>query len=248
MKLPDPLSHAYLITGGSEQSRRAFGDRLAAAYLCEGEQVPCGRCRHCRKAAMGIHPDLIRISPPEGKREITVEQARTLRSDAYIRPNEGKRKVYVIDPADGMNTAAQNALLKVLEEGPPYAAFLLLAGEPGRLLETVRSRCEHLALQPEEELPDPEQVQKAEELAALLLSGDELSVAEGLVRLEQEKLKSGQLTDLLALTERCVSARLASQTTRAAHILRVLKACRENSVYNPGPGHTLGWLAAELFR
>ena len=248
MKIPEPLSHAYLITGGSENSRRAYADRLAAAYLCEGEQIPCGHCRHCRKAAVGAHPDLIRVVPVEGKREISVEQARTLRSDAYIRPNEGKRKVYLIDPADAMNGAAQNALLKVLEEGPQYAAFLLLTGEPGRLLETVRSRCENMALQPEEEIPDPEQMEKAEELAKLLLNGDELAVAEGLAQLEQEKLKSGQLTDLLALTERCVSARLAEQPRRAVPLLKALKTCRDNSVYNPGSGHTLGWLVTELFR
>lgn len=248
MKIPEPLSHAYLISGGSENSRAAYANRLAAAYLCEGEQVPCGRCRHCRKAEMGAHPDLIRISPLEGKREITVDQARTLRSDAYIRPNEGKRKVYLIDPADGMNAAAQNALLKVLEEGPQYTAFLLLAGEPGRLLETVRSRCEKLVLQPEDTKPDPELLEKAEELAGLLLEGDEMTVAEGLVQLEQEKLKSGQLTDLLVLTERCVSTRLAENPRRAVPLLKALKFCRDNSVYNPGPGHTLGWLVSTLFK
>ena len=222
MKIPETLSHAYLVTGGSEESRSVFADRLAAAYLCEGEQVPCGRCRHCRKAAVNAHPDLIRVSPIDGKREITVEQARTLRSDAYIRPNEGKRKVYLIDPADGMNPAAQNAILKVLEEGPQYAAFILLAGEPGRLLDTVRSRCENLVLQPEEEKPDPELLEKAEKLADLLLNGDELSVAEGMAKLEQEKLKSGELADLLALTERCISADLAEQPRRAVPLLRAL--------------------------
>lgn len=248
MKIPEPLSHAYLVTGGSEKSRAEYADRLAAAYLCEGERVPCGQCRHCRKAAIGAHPDLIRVSPAEGKREITVDQVRTLRSDAYIRPNEGKRKVYLIDPADGMNPAAQNALLKVLEEGPQYAAFLLLAGEPGRLLDTVRSRSESLVLPPEEEKPDPELLARAEDLSMLLLTGDELTVAVGLTELEQEKMKSGQLADLLALTERCVSARLAEQPRRALSVLKALKACRDNRVYNPGPGHTLGWLVTELFR
>lgn len=248
MKLPESLSHAYLITGGSEKSRAEYANRLAAAYLCEGERVPCGQCRHCRKNAVGAHPDLIRVSPAEGKREITVDQVRTLRSDAYIRPNEGKRKVYLIDPADGMNPAAQNALLKVLEEGPQYAAFLLLAGEPGRLLDTVRSRSETLALPPEEEKPDPELLARAEELAGLLLTGNELTVAVGLTELEQEKWKSGQLADLLALTERCVSAKLAEQPRRALPVLKALKTCRDNRVYNPGPGHTLGWLVTELFR
>lgn len=248
MKLPTPLSHAYLITGGSEDSRRDYANFLAAAYLCEGEDAPCGRCRHCKKLAADVHPDLIRVAPVDGKREITVEQARFLRSDAYIRPNEGKRKVYLIDPADHMNPAAQNALLKVLEEGPRYAAFLLLADEPGRMLETVRSRCETLALQPEERQPEPELLAKADELADLLLTGEELVLAEYFAQLEQEKLKSGQLTDLLALTERRIANRLAVNPRRAVPLLKALKTCRDNSVYNPGPGHTLGWLLMELFR
>lgn len=248
MKLPETLSHAYLITGGREESRGAFAQRLAAAYLCEGERPPCGRCRPCRKAAAGVHPDLIRITLPEDKREITVDQARTLRTDAYIRPNEGKRKVYLIDPADSMNAMAQNALLKVLEEGPQYAAFLLVAGEPGRLLETIRSRCELLALPPEEEAPDPEQLRKARELADLLLCTDELTVAEGLVALEQEKLKSGELADLLILAERCVAEQLTVQPRRAVPVLKALKTCRDNQAFYPSPGHTLGWLVTELFR
>ncbi len=248
MNIPESLSHAYLITGGREDSRAAYAQRLAAAYLCEGEQPPCGRCRHCKKVAVGAHPDFTRITLIEGKREITVDQARTLRTDAYIRPNEGKRKVYIIDPADSMNPTAQNALLKVLEEGPQYAAFLLLAGEPGRLLDTIRSRCETLALQPEEEAPDPEQLAKAEQLANLLLRGDELAVAEGITALEQEKLKSGELAELLALTERCVSGTLTAQPRRAVSVLKALKACRDNQIYNPGPGHILGWLVTELFR
>ncbi len=248
MKIPEPLSHGYLISGGGEESRAAFARRLAAAYLCDGQTVPCGGCRHCRKVAGGTHPDVSLIAPLEGKREISVDQIRALRSDAYIRPNEGRRKVYVISPADSMNPFAQNALLKVLEEGPAYAAFLLLADQPGLLLDTVRSRCEALVLPPEAARPDPELLDRAEKLAALLLGGDELAVAEGFAALEQEKLKSGALNDLLCLTEDRVAARLAAQPRQAARILRVLKTCRDNNVYNPGPGHTLGWLAAELFR
>lgn len=248
MKLPESLSHAYLITGGSGESRRSYAGRLAQAYLCEGEQSPCGRCRHCRKVEAGTHPDVSWITLPPDKREITVDQARTLRSDAYIRPNEGSRKIYIIDPADSMNAVAQNALLKVLEEGPPYAAFLLLADQPGRMLNTIRSRCEQLTLPPEETPPDPERLRQAEELAQLLLTGNELQAAEYLVALELEKPKSGQLTDLLALTEQCVALRLAQAPRRCAEVLQALKTCRENSVYNPGAGHVLGWLAAELYR
>ena len=248
MKIPESLFHAYLITGGREESRLTYAEKLAAAYLCDGGKAPCGNCRHCRKVAANSHPDLTQITPPEGKREIVVGQARALRADAYIRPNEGKRKVYIIDPADAMNEEAQNALLKVLEEGPQYTAFLLLAGEPGRMLETIRSRCEQLVLQPEEETPDPELLDRAEQLAQLLLCGDELAVAEGMIALEQEKQKSAELAELLLLTERCVANRLVDYPKRAVKLLHILRTCRANQIYYPGPGHTLGWIMTELFR
>ena len=245
--LPTPLSHAYLITGGDGDSRAALARRLTAAYLCEGERPPCGTCRACRKAAAGTHPDVAYTAPAPDKREIAVDQIRTLRSDAYIRPNEGRRKVYVIDPADAMNPAAQNALLKVLEDGPAYAAFLLLADRPGALLDTVRSRCELLALPREEARPDPELLEQASSLAELLLDGSELACAQALVELEQSKPKSEQLAALLGETENQVSRRLAGRPKRGAQVIQALKTCRENAVYRPSAGHTLGWLLTQLF-
>ena len=86
MQLPSPLSHAYIITGGNAASRAEYARRLSAAYVC-GESVPCGRCLHCEKAHSGIHPDVISVSLLEDKREIVADQARALRTDAYVRPN-----------------------------------------------------------------------------------------------------------------------------------------------------------------
>ena len=245
--LPNPLSHAYLISGGAGDSRAALARRLTAAYLCQGSNPPCGTCRACRKAAAGAHPDVSLTAPLQGKQEISVEQIRALRSDVYVRPNEGARKVYVIHPADAMNPSAQNALLKVLEEGPAYAAFLLLAGEPGRLLDTVRSRCEPLSLPPEQAQPDPDTLRYAQEVAQLLLTGDELAVAQALVELELSKPKADQLYALLAASEEQVSHRLTQSPRRGAQVLRALKACRDGAVYNPGTGLVLGLLQTQLF-
>lgn len=247
MELPNPLSHAYLLTGGSADSRAALARRLAAAYLCEGERPPCGACRACRKVSADTHPDVSRTAPAPDKREIAVDQIRSLRADAYIRPNEGRRKVYIIDPADAMNPAAQNALLKVLEEGPSYAAFLLLAERPGLLLDTVRSRCELLALPPEAPRSDPELVEQAGSLARLLLTGDELSIAQALVELELTKPKSDRLAALLAEVENQISPLLAQYPRRGVKVLQALKTCQENAVFNPGAGLTLGLLITRIF-
>ena len=245
--LPEHLPQACLITGGSADSRRAYALRLTQAYQCQDRNPPCGQCLPCRKVAAGIHPDVAFLRPEEGKREIGVDQARALRADAYIRPNEGARKVYLIDPAEAMNQAAQNALLKVLEEGPPYAAFLLLAGQPGMLLDTIHSRCEQVALPPQEGQRDPELEEKGVKLARLLLAGDELAAAENMAALEGEKLKGAQLAQLLGAAEEEAARALAQRPGRAAAVVRALKRCQENAVYNPGAGHVLGWLTATLF-
>ena len=252
MELPEPLSHAYLVTGGGGESRSALIRRLTAAYLCEegspgGGRRPCGRCRPCRKVSAGIHPDVSRTVPAPDKKEIAVDQIRALRSDAYIRPNEGRRKVYIITPADAMNGAAQNALLKVLEEGPAYAAFLLDAARPGKLLDTVRSRCEPLCLPPEEEPADPETQRKAAALAELFLTGTELDTARTLAELTQEKLKADELSLLLLEVENQVSRRLPQNPQRGARALQALKTCQQNAVFRPGPGLTLGWLCTQLY-
>ena len=177
------LSHAYIISGPTGSGRHALARRLAAAMLCTGGgERPCGTCPACLKTEKGIHPDFSVTAGPEAGKPITVDQVRALRSDAYIRPNEGERKVYLLEEADRMNPSAQNAMLKLLEEGPAYAAFLLIAGNAGGLLQTVRSRCEELALTPVEgeERPalDPEQLEQAERLAAALERAGELELLE----------------------------------------------------------------------
>lgn len=141
------LSHAYIISGPPGSGRRTLAALLARALVCGGEEgaAPCGRCPHCRKAEAGIHPDIICLGQ---ERDIRVDEVRALRRDACVRPNEARRKVYLLFGADRMNPSAQNALLKLLEEGPAYAAFLLLAEQAGGLLQTVRSRCVELALAP----------------------------------------------------------------------------------------------------
>lgn len=143
------LAHAYIVAGPAGSGRHTLAAQMAAALVCSAQPQlrPCGRCSHCRKAAGGIHPDITVIAGSGGK-PITVDQVRALRTDAYVRPNEAERKVYLLERADRMNASSQNAMLKLLEEGPAYAAFLLLAENGGGVLQTVRSRCEELSLTP----------------------------------------------------------------------------------------------------
>ena len=178
------LSHAYILSGPAGSGRHVLARQLAAAMLCTGTgERPCGRCVPCQKAAKGIHPDLLVIAGPEEGKPITVDQVRALRADAYIRPNEGERKVYLLEDADQMNPSAQNAMLKLLEEGPAYAAFLLLAENGGGLLQTVRSRCEELSAGQERETRAP--ARRIRLLAEVLLSGTEEDLFQASMELDR---------------------------------------------------------------
>ena len=143
------LSHAYILSGPAGCGKHTLASVLSAAMVCTGlEGKPCGNCPACRKTAAGIHPDIVTVLPEEEGKAVTVDQVRRMRADAWVRPNEAPRKVYLIEQADRLKPNAQNAMLKLLEDGPVYTAFLLLAENAGALLPTVRSRCEELALSP----------------------------------------------------------------------------------------------------
>ena len=144
----DRLSHCYLLAGPEGSGKHTLARILAAAMECTaGGKRPCGVCLQCRKVLDNVHPDVITVDDP-AKKTVTVELIRNARADVYIKPNEGRRKVYVIPRAMDMNPAAQNALLKVIEEPPDYAAFLLLTDGAERLLPTIRSRSVTLHLAP----------------------------------------------------------------------------------------------------
>lgn len=132
------LSHAIVLSGDGDLLDAARF--IAASHVCEEESKPCLRCRHCRKVLEGIHPDVTVVRDTE-HRELTVDAVRALRQDVYIRPNEAARKVYIIADSHQLNERDQNVLLKIVEEGPPYAAFVFCTDSPSALLETVRSRC-----------------------------------------------------------------------------------------------------------
>ena len=165
------IPHACLICAPNGEAALNKARELAARAVCSGEGSlkPCGVCRDCRKVASGIHPDVITLSravDDKGtqKQNITVDQIRALSADAIVLPNEAKRKVYIIDEAETMNPAAQNAALKLLEEPPAAVVFLLCTVRPMQLLETVRSRCALVKLQGAEDLEGPDEA--ATELAA----------------------------------------------------------------------------------
>ena len=244
------LSHAYIITGPDGAGRQALAEQLAAAWVCTSKgDKPCGACAGCRKALAGIHPDIAWLRPLEGKRVITVDQVRALRAGAYIRPNEAARRVYLIDPAQAMNSSAQNAMLKLLEEGPAYAAFALITGNAQALLPTVRSRCELLTLAadepaPGECAPNPAAQEAARQLAGYILRADRQGLLECAAALESKKWDKDAALALLDETARALHPALPQRPEALLPWLEQIKRLRQAAQYNVGVGHLLGWLAA----
>ena len=247
-----PLSHAYIVSGPSRDSVNALADTLAAALLCEGaSDKPCGTCRHCRKSVRGIHPDIITVDRPEGKQEIQVDRIREIRADAVIMPNEASRKVYVIRSADTMNTAAQNALLKSLEEPPESAAFILAAENPSLLLPTVRSRCAHISLVSGERQVSGDALELAARFFEALSAGAP-DFAEFVFELE--KLDRVRFSDFLDAAYGLAAENLRGAVTRGDHAsiekmngaVSALERARECAGLNVGAGHICGLLCALL--
>lgn len=177
------MSHAYLLVLPAVSAREEQALRLAQKLLCSADHSPCGQCRDCRKVIAGVHPDLLwlrRQTDDKGKlrREITVDQIRTITAEAAVAPNEAERKVYILPEADSMNTQAQNALLKALEDPPGHACFILCSAASDGLLPTVLSRLVRVQTGPDEtSAADDTFVPFAAEYLSLLAAGDRQALA-----------------------------------------------------------------------
>ena len=130
------LPHAFLIGGPSGSGKTTLAIEIAAALNCErlndsASALPCGVCNCCRRIYDGNFPDLKILSKNK---------------DMFLSSTESDRKIYIIDDAESMTTEAQNALLKVLEEPPKSVVIILLAKECDRILTTIKSRAQYIAM------------------------------------------------------------------------------------------------------
>ena len=254
------LSHAVILTG--EGDKLSPARYIAAAHLCRSEgQRPCLQCNACRKVMEGIHPDVTEVRDDDHK-ELAVDTIRALRQDVYIRPNEGERKVYLFTDCAQLNERDQNVLLKIVEEGPPYAAFVFCTDAVHTLLPTIRSRCVELRLDAPEEAP-PEN-EAADTLCRILTRRDPLALTTYLTALENKRMKREQLLTMLegawqnaadallaksggeSFNEVAEQLRRALSRRQLAALTELLRRYCGECQYNVGAGHVLGALVAEL--
>lgn len=145
------LHHAYLISGMTGLGKLRFACNLAHSLLCHNpsaDGTPCNTCRNCHLFKVGNHPDLWQVLPdPESKSgDIGIDAIRDLANLDEISAHSNGYKIIIIAPADNLNRHAANSLLKTLEEPSASTILLLVTARPGRLLPTIRSRCQHLPM------------------------------------------------------------------------------------------------------
>lgn len=187
------LSHAVLLTGGTEKERKELSLLLAQALLCENGEKPCLKCTSCKKIKAGIHPDVTVVSGEAGKlKSIKIDTIRNIRNSAYIVPNEAPFQIFIILEASGMGEEAQNALLKILEEPPATARFILASRSRDDFRQTILSRVTPFAISEDSgqaagEKENPKAVAAAKEILSALATKNEYKVIVSTGALEKDK-------------------------------------------------------------
>ncbi len=145
------LPHALLISGPSGSGKSTFALEIAAALNCEKKgdtlsPLPCAKCNNCRRIYNGSFPDVKLLTKPRERSTLGVEAVKDFREDMFLSATESDHKVYIIDDAETMTAEAQNSLLKILEEPPIGVTIILLARECDRILTTIKSRVQYVAM------------------------------------------------------------------------------------------------------
>jgi DNA polymerase-3 subunit delta' len=139
------LPHALILAGAHGLGKNHFAELLAQSLLCaqpQSDGQACNACRSCLLFQSGNHPDFIHLHPSEESKFIIVDQVRELTSRLAMKSQYGGYQVVLISPAEQMNLAAANSLLKTLEEPGHQTLLAVVTNTPMKLLATVRSRCQ----------------------------------------------------------------------------------------------------------
>ncbi|MCG6966948.1 MAG: DNA polymerase III subunit delta' [Chromatiaceae bacterium] len=203
------LPHSLLLAGPAGLGKAAFARRLSDALVCTQAAESgdaCGACPACRLSRAGSHPDQHVLAPEEPGKMIRIDAVRELTTKSVLAAQAGGYRVFILDPAEQMNRAAANALLKTLEEPVSRSVLILVSSHPDRLPATIRSRCQTIKFT----LPSADQVRACLQGRAEPSEFDELLAVSGgsplraLQALEQGWIGEGRrlILELTALRQR----------------------------------------------
>lgn len=134
------LPHAFIIEGAEGSGKLTLARTLSSMLICKKSPNSCLICPDCIRVLNGTHPDVFEILHREKTGQIKIDDVRLIIERSHIKPSEAEYKVFIVDNAQTMNLAAQNALLQVFEEPPPKTVFFLLTTDRNLLLKTLLSR------------------------------------------------------------------------------------------------------------
>ena len=135
------IAHAYLFSGPRGCGKTSTARILAKALNCQNGPTdqPCGQCSTCQEITKGTSLDVIEI---DGASNTSVENIRQIKEEVLFQPSNSKYKIYIIDEVHMLSTSAFNALLKTIEEPPPYVIFIFATTELQKVPATIKSRCQ----------------------------------------------------------------------------------------------------------
>jgi DNA polymerase-3 subunit gamma/tau len=190
------IAHAYLFAGPRGIGKTSAARILAKSLNCEKGPTgtPCGTCPSCREIAQGNSLDVIEI---DGASNTSVNDVRAIKDEVLFAPNSGRYKIYIIDEVHMLSNSAFNALLKTIEEPPPYIVFIFATTEVHKVPATIRSRCQQFNFR----LIGPEQIKNC-----LKQVVQELNIpAEEPALFWMAKEATGSLRDAYTLLDQVVS-------------------------------------------
>lgn len=229
------MPHALLLVGQRGLGKFDLARQFAASLLCEQPQVDgqaCGRCLACNWYAQGNHPDFRLLQPDamaeeaeaeDGKKkasqQITIDQVRGLDEFLNVGTHRGGLRIVIVNPTEAMNRATANALLKTLEEPSPSTLFLMVSGDPMRLLPTIRSRCQVVPVP----LPAPARAEQVLAEHGIADARRWLALAGGAPGLALAWSAAGQADWLEILVRRLAAGRGLEPLAAAGELEKVIK-------------------------
>ena len=143
------MPHAFLIDGGEGSGKMTLAMEICAALNCESvndSALPCHACNSCQRIMNGSFTDVKILEKQPDKATIGVGEVKEFRADMFLTSTESEYKIYIINNAERMTPEAQNALLIILEEPPKNVIIILLADGTDKILTTIKSRTQYIAM------------------------------------------------------------------------------------------------------
>ncbi len=224
-------AHAYLFTGSRGTGKTTCARILAKAVNCQHltpDGNPCLQCEICQAAEQGILSDLVEIDAASNN---SVEDVRDLRDATVYTPEKGQYRIYIIDEVHMLSTSAFNALLKIMEEPPPYVKFILATTEIHKVPATIISRCQRY---------DFRRIQQKDLVSRLLYIAEQehISIEPSAAEL-MARLSDGGMRDAISLLDRCsaygetITAQMTAEAAGAAgreYLIQLLEQVQNKNI------------------